>query len=61
MIPAEGRSQKHEPPSTIDSGSTTMSNRQLEAGREPMNQKEESAMKKLQQNALKPGDKLKEL
>ena len=41
------RSQKDEPPSTIDSGSTTMSNRQLEGGREPMNQKEESAMKKL--------------
>ena len=46
-------------PSTIHRISTIMSNRLLEAGRVPMNQKEGSAMRKLQQNTLKLVNKLK--
>ena len=42
--------RKDEPPSTIHCGSTMMSNRLLEGGREPMKQKEGSTMKKLSQN-----------
>ena len=40
MIQAEDTSRKNEPPSTIHRGSTMMSNRLLEGGREPMKQKE---------------------
>ena len=58
---AEGTSQKDKPPSTIHRGSTMMSNRQLEGGREPMKQKEGSTMNKLLQNSLQLGEKLKEL
>ena len=41
---------KRRAPSTIRRGSTMMSNRLLEAGREPVKQKEGSTMKKLSQN-----------
>ena len=47
MMQAEYTSRKDEPPSTIHRGSTMMSNRLLEGGREPMKQKEGSTMKKL--------------
>ena len=50
MTQAEDTSRKDEPPSTIHHGSTITSNRLLEGGREPMNQKEGSTMKKLSQN-----------
>ena len=60
MIQAEDTSQDNEPPSTIHRGSTMMSNRLLEGGREPM-KKKGSTMKKLSQNTLQLGDKLKEL
>ena len=56
---AEDTSQKDEPPSTIHRGSTMMSNRLLEGGREPMKQKEGPTMKKLSQNSLQLGEKLK--
>ena len=61
MMQAEDTSQKDEPPSTIHRGSTMMSNRVLEGGREPMQQKEGSTMKKLSHNTLKLKDKSKEL
>ena len=61
MMEAEDTSQKDEPPSTTHSGSTMMSNRLLEGGREPMKQKERPTMKKLSQNTLKLKDKSKEL
>ena len=50
MMQAEDTSQTDEPPSTIHRGSTMMSNRLLEGGREPMKQKEGLTMKKLSQN-----------
>ena len=50
MIQAEDTSRKDEAPSTIHRGSTMMSNRLLEGGREPMKQKEGSTMKKLSKN-----------
>ena len=40
MMQAEDTSQKEEPLSTIHCGSTMMSNRLLEGGREPMKQKD---------------------
>ena len=61
MMQAEDTSQEDEPPSTIHRGSTTMSNRLLEGGRDPMKQKERSTMKKQSQNRLQLADKLKEL
>ena len=61
MMQAEDTSQKDERPSTIHRGSTMMSNRLLEEGREPMKQKEGSTMKKLSRNSLQLGEKLKEL
>ena len=57
-IQAEDTSQEEEPPSTIHRGSTMMSNRLLKGG-ELMKQKEISTAKKLLQNTLKLGDKLK--
>ena len=59
MKQAEDTSQKDKPPSTIHRLSTMMSNWLLEGGREPMKQKEGSTMKKLSQNTLQLGDKLK--
>ena len=53
MMQAEDTSQKDEPPSTIHRGSTMMSNRPVEGGREPMKQKEGSTMKKLSPNTMK--------
>ena len=53
--------QKDEPPLTTHRGSTMMSNRLLEGGRETMKQKEGLTMKKLSQNTLKLKDKSKEL
>ena len=50
MMKAEDTSRKDEPPLTIHRGSTMMSNRLLEGGREPMNQKEGATMMKLSQN-----------
>ena len=47
MMQAEETSQKEEPPSTIHRGSTMISNRLLEGGREPMKQDEGSTIKKL--------------
>ena len=40
MMQGEDTSQEDEPPSTIHRGSTMMSNRLLEGGREPTKQKE---------------------
>ena len=57
MMQAEDTSQKDEPPSTIHRGSTMMSNRLLEGGREHMKQKEGSTMKKLSRNLLLLGEK----
>ena len=53
----EDTSRKEEPPSTIHRGSTMMSNRLLEGGREPMKQKEGLTMKKLSRNSLQLGEK----
>ena len=61
MMQAEDTSRKYEPPSTIHRGSTMISNRLLEGSREPMKQKEGSAMKKLSQKTQQLRDKLKEL
>ena len=59
MMQAEDTSHKDERLSTIHRGSTMMSNRLLEAVREPMKQKVGSSIKKLLQYALMLGDKLK--
>ena len=59
MMQAEDTSQKDEPPPKIHLGSTMMSNRLLEGGREPMKQKEGSTIKKLSRNSLQLGEKLK--
>ena len=61
MMQAEDTSPKDEPPSTIHRGSTIMSNRPLKECIKTMKQKEGSTMKKLSQNTLQLGDKLKEL
>ena len=61
MTQAEDTSRKDEPLSTIYRGSTMMSNRLLEGGREPMKQNEGSTMKKLSQNTQQLTDKLKKL
>ena len=61
MMQAEDTSRKDKPSSTIHRGSTMMSNRLLERGREPMKQKEGSTMKILSQNTCQLGDKLNEL
>ena len=58
---AEDTSQIDEPPSTTHRGSTMMSNRLLEGGREPMKQNEGLTMKKQSQNTWKLKDKSKEL
>ena len=50
---------KDEPPSTIHRGSTMVSNRVLEGGRELMKQTGGSIMKKLSLNSLQLGEKLK--
>ena len=50
---------KDEPPSTIHRGSTMVSNRVLEGGREFMKQTGGSTMKKLSLNSLQLGEKLK--
>ena len=54
---AKDINKKDEPQSTIRHGSTMMSNRLLEGGREPVKQKEGSTIKKLLQNTLKQGAK----
>ena len=61
MMQAEVTSRKDEPPSTIHRGSTMISNRPLEGGREPMKQEVGSTMKKLLRNSLPLGENLKEL
>ena len=61
MMQAEDTSKNDEPPSTIHRGSTMMSSRLLEGGREPMKQNERSTMKELSRNTLQLGDKLKKL
>ena len=61
MMQAEDTSRKDEPPSTIHRGSTMMSNILLDGGREPRKQKEVATLKKLSQNTLQLGEKLKEL
>ena len=61
MMRAEDTSQEDEPPSTIHHGSTMMSNRLLEGGREPIKQKEGSTTKNLSRNSLQLGKMLKEL
>ena len=49
---AEDTSQKDELTTTTHRGSTMMSSRVLEGGREPMKQKEGLTMKKLSQNTF---------